>query len=96
MSNPWRATLQLTSWVPPIVVLPLYLRAVIGAGLSAGVPGTTLGGFVELAIAPFISLVALLMLHFIAKVTFGRLKLVLIPASLSLAELAFALLLWRG
>ena len=96
MKQAWQTLIEVVAWLAPIVVLPLYLSVFISAGLSTGTPSVTFGGFVELGIAPVVSLLAVLIIPCFGKINIGTVVAMLIPALLSLAELTFAFLLWNA
>ena len=83
-------------WLAPVLALPLHLMAFINAGLSAGVPSITFGQLVLFGIAPLISLLLCLAILLWGKMTVWLVVGMAIPVLLSLAELAFAFLLWRA
>lgn len=96
MNDALQTLIEVVAWLAPVLSLPLYLSAGIGMGLSPGVSYMTFGGFAMLAIAPFISLLALLIILCFGKVTIRGVVAMVIPGILSLAELIFAFLAWNA
>jgi hypothetical protein len=96
MSGSRQMILAVIVWLAPVLALPFHLMAFIGAGMSAGVPSITFGEFALLGIAPLIAMLALLAILCFGKVTAWTVAALLIPALLSLAEFAFAFLLWKA
>jgi hypothetical protein len=88
-------TAWLVVWLAPIVALPIYLFAFIGAGWSVFGPHFPISVLILLGIAPFMAGLALLGILRFGKVTTLGIVALLIPALLSFAELGIVFLLWK-
>jgi hypothetical protein len=99
MNNSHKAVLPLTAWLvvwlAPIVALPIFLFAFIGAGWSVSGPHCPIGVLILLGIAPFMAGLALLGILRFGKVTVLGIVALLMPALLSFAELGTVFLLWK-
>ena len=99
MKSSHQAVLPLTAWLvvwlAPIVALPIYLFAFIGAGWSVSGPHFPISVLILLGIAPFMAGLALLGILRFGKVTVLGIVALLIPALLSFAELGIVFLLWK-
>jgi len=82
-------------WLAPVVALPIYLFAFIGAGWSASGPHFPFGVLILLGIAPFMAVLALLGILRFGKATIPGMVALLLPALLSFAELGIVCLLWK-
>jgi hypothetical protein len=91
-----KSLLAFITGIAPVLALPLYFWAYIGAGLSVSAPHATIGSLLLLSIGPVVALVALLCFLRFGKVTVLKVVMLLIPALLSLAELVFVFLLWKS
>jgi hypothetical protein len=88
-------TAWLVVWLAPIVALPIYLLAFIGAGWSASGPHFSISVLILLGISPFMAGLALLSILRFGKVTLWGIAALLIPALLSFAELGIVFVLWK-
>ena len=99
MKSSHKAVLTLTAWLvvwlAPIVALPIYLFAFIGAGWSVSGPHFAISVLILLGIAPFMAGLALLGILRFGKVTLWGTVALPIPALLSFAELGIVFLLWK-
>ena len=99
MKSSHQAVLPLTAWLvvwlAPIVALPIYLFAFIGAGWSVSGPHFPIGVLFLLGIAPFMAVLAVLGILRFGKLTALGIVALLIPALLSFAELGIVFLLWK-
>lgn len=99
MKTGHQAVLPLTAWLvvwlAPIVALPIYIFAFIGAGWSVFGPQFPISVLILLGIAPFMAVLALLGILRFVKVTLWGIVALLIPALLSFAELGTVFLLWK-
>ena len=99
MKSSHKAVLTLTAWLvvwlAPIVALPIYLFAFIGAGWSVSGPHFPISVLILLGIAPFMAVLTLLGILRFGKVTLWGIVALLIPALLSFAELGIVFLLWK-
>jgi len=99
MKSSPQAVLPLTAWLvvwlAPIVALPIYLFAFIGAGWSVSGPHFPVNVLFLLGIAPFMAVLAVLGILRFGKVTALGIVALLIPALLSFAELGIVFLLWK-
>ena len=94
-----KAVLPLTSWLvvwlAPIVALPIYLFAFMGAGWSASGPHFSISVLILLGIAPFMAGMAMLGILRFGKVTLWGIVALLMPALLIFAELGIVFVLWK-
>ncbi len=88
-------TAWLVVWLAPIVALPIYLLAFIGAGWSISGPHFPIRVLILLGIAPFMAVLALLGILRFGKVTLWGIVALLTPAILSFTELGIVFLLWK-
>jgi hypothetical protein len=88
-------TAWLVAWLAPIVALPIYLFAFIGAGWSASGPHFPINVLILLGIAPFMAGLALLGILRFGKVTLWGIVALLMPALLIFAELGIVFVLWK-
>jgi hypothetical protein len=88
-------TAWLVVWLAPIVALPIYLFAFVGADWSVSGPDFPVSVLILLGIAPFMAGLALLGILRFGKVTLRGIVALLIPALLSFAELGIVFLLWK-
>ncbi|MGA2685210.1 MAG: hypothetical protein ABSF51_09170 [Verrucomicrobiota bacterium] len=99
MKSLHKAVLPLTSWLivwlAPIVALPIYLFAFMGAGWSASGPHFSIRVLILLGIAPFVAGMTMLGILRFGRVTLWGIVALLIPALLSFAELGVVFLLWK-
>jgi len=85
------------AWATPFLAIPVYFFALMGWGMSAtSSPHATAGDLLKLAIGPCVSLVAIVKIFASGKVKRLKAAGLFIPGLLSMAELAFTLLLWRA
>jgi uncharacterized membrane protein len=90
-------TLTVIAWAAPILAIPVYFFAVMGAGMSAtSSPHATADELLMLVVGPCISLAAIVKIFTSGKVNPLKAVGLMIPSLLSVAELAFTLLLWRA
>ena len=99
MNSSHQAVLPLTAWLvvwlAPIVALPIYLFAFMGAGWSVSGPHFPIGVLFLLGIAPFMAVLAVLGILRFGKVSTLGNSGVAHPALLSFAELGIVFLLWK-
>lgn len=99
MKSSHQAVLPLTAWLvvwlAPVIALPIYLFAFMGAGWNASGPHFPIRVLILLGIAPFMAGLALLSILRFGKVTPLGIVALLIPALLSFAELGTVFLLWK-
>ena len=99
MKSSHQAVLPLTAWLvlwlAPIVALPIYIFAFIGAGWSVTGPHFPIGVLILLGVAPLMAGLALLGILRFGKVTLWGIVALLIPALLSFSELGTVFLLWK-
>jgi hypothetical protein len=88
-------TAWLVAWLAPVVALPIYVLAFVGAGWSVSGPHFPIGVLIMLGVAPFMAGLALLGILRFGKVTILGIVALLIPAMLSFAELGTIFLLWK-
>ncbi|HEV2435639.1 MAG TPA: hypothetical protein VG077_06535 [Verrucomicrobiae bacterium] len=85
----------LVVWLAPVVALPIYVFAFMGAGWSVSGPHFPMSVLMLLGVAPFMAGLALLGILRFGKVTIPGIAALLIPALLSFAELGTIFLLWK-
>lgn len=84
---------KIIAWIAPFLAVPLYFFAVVGWGMSPSGPNANASELFMLAAGPVISLAAIAKVIMSAKKESLTSAGLLIPALLSLAELAFTILL---
>jgi hypothetical protein len=85
------------SWVAPFLAIPLYFFALMGWGMSAtSSPHASAGELLMLAMAPCISLAAIVKLFATGKIRPLKAVGLFVPGLLSVAELVFTLAMWRA
>jgi hypothetical protein len=89
--------LTVTAWVAPFLAIPFYFFAMVGWSMSAtSSPHANAGELLMLAIAPCVSLAAIVKIYTAGKAKPLKVVGLFVPGLLSLAELAFTLMLWRA
>jgi hypothetical protein len=83
--------LTLIAWGAPIVVIPVYFFAVVGWGMSPSGPHASVSEILMLSVGPAASLAAIAKIISVKKMRYRA--LLFIPGLLSLAELAFTVLI---
>jgi ACR3 family arsenite efflux pump ArsB len=89
--------LTVIAWAAPFLAAPLYFFALVGWGMSAtSSPHANAGELLMLVIAPCVSLVAIVKIFAAGKIKPLKAVGLFVPGLLSVAELAFTLLICRA
>lgn len=89
--------LTVIAWAAPILAIPVYFSALVGWGMSTtSSPHANAGELLMLAVAPCVSLAVIVKIFAAGKIKPLKAVGLFVPGLLSLAEVAFMVLLWNA